>query len=206
MDHQFLHRSTVRLGEHDLSKPAETAFNVNVVKVARYPNYDAKDGHNDLAILYLEHDVTFSDYVRPICLPLDEPLRTKDFTGYNPFVAGWGRTEEGGKPSNILQQLQLPVLENEVCRTKYSKIGKLISEKQFDQAVLCAGELDGGKDSCQGDSGGPLMQPVSVDGVPNFYQIGIVSYGIGCARPDVPGVYTRVQTFVDWIREKVNEV
>lgn len=193
------------MGEHDLSNSADTAFDVNVVKVVKHPTYDAKDGHNDLAVLYLERDVQFTDYVRPICLPLADPIRSKNFVGYNPFVAGWGRTAEGGKPSNVLQQLQLPVLENAVCKAKYSQIGKLISEKQFDQAVLCAGVLDGGKDSCQGDSGGPLMQPVQRDGVPNFYQIGIVSYGIGCARADVPGVYTRVQTFVDWIGQRVAE-
>lgn len=178
---------------------------MNVVKVSRYPSYDAKDGHNDLAVLHLDHDVPFSDAVRPICLPLSEPVRTRNFVGYNPFVVGWGRTTEGGRSSDVLQQLQLPVLENDVCKASYSKIGKLISEKQFDEAVLCAGVLDGGQDACQGDSGGPLVQPVQQGGVPNFYQIGIVSYGIGCARANVPGVYTRVQTFVDWINEKVAE-
>lgn len=56
-----------------------------------------------------------------------------------------------------------------------------------------------------GDSGGPLMSPLIIDGQTIYYQIGIVSYGIGCARTDVPGVYTRVQNFLDWITEKVAE-
>lgn len=132
-------------------------------------------------------------------------MRTKNFVGYQPFVAGWGRTAEGGTAAKILQELQLPVLDNEVCKNRYKKIGKLISEKQFNEAVLCAGVLTGGKDSCQGDSGGPLMAPTKVDGQNHYYQIGIVSYGIGCARMDVPGVYTRVQTFIDWIQEKLAE-
>lgn len=101
-----------------------------------------------------------------------------------------------------------------------------MSEQQFDSAVLCAGELIGGKDSCQGDSGGPLMAPQTLRGKTYYYQIGIgmfrllmltelkkncfyllfaVSYGIGCARANVPGVYTRVQSFVDWIQEKIAE-
>lgn len=132
-------------------------------------------------------------------------MRKKDFLGYQPFVAGWGKTQEAGKSASVLQEVQIPVLTNEICQDRYKKIGKLVSEKQFDNAVLCAGVLAGGKDSCQGDSGGPLMVPSIIDGRIIYYQIGIVSYGIGCARSDVPGVYTRVQTFVDWIQRKVQE-
>lgn len=103
--------------------------------------------------------------------------------------------------------MQLPVLENSECKEQYRKQGKLISEAQFSDLVYCAGQLDGGQDSCQGDSGGPLMQPIFDENSRTFpyYQIGIVSYGIGCARTDTPGVYTRVQQFLDWIQEKVNQ-
>lgn len=88
--------------------------------------------------------------VRPICIPTEEPIRSKSFTGYMPFVAGWGRTQEGGKSANVLQELQIPVLDNEVCKDRYRKQKKLISEKQFTKNVLCAGVLTGGQDSCQG--------------------------------------------------------
>lgn len=79
------------------------------------------------------------------------------------------------------QQLQVPVLANDECREQYKKQGKLISENQFSDVILCAGFLNGGKDSCQGDSGGPLMQPVfnPPTKTHQYYQIGIVSYGIG---------------------------
>lgn len=146
----------------------------------------------------------------PVCLPVDEPIRTRSFVGYNPFVAGWGRLQEGGKSSNVLQELQIPILENAECKEQYRKQGKLITENQFGDAVICAGYLEGGRDSCQGDSGGPLMQPVRQDEANNeisyrYYQVGIVSYGIGCARTDTPGVYSRVQHFVDWIQEKISQ-
>lgn len=64
-------------------------------------------------------------------------------------IAGWGRLQEGGKSSNILQHLQIPILENEECKEQYQKQGKLISQEQFGDAVICAGYLEGGKDSCQ---------------------------------------------------------
>lgn len=148
-----------------------------------------------------------SGAITPICLPIDEPLKSRDFTGYQPFVAGWGKTQEGGKSANVLQQLQLPVLANSKCISAYRTVNRLISEKQFDNAVLCAGYLKGGRDTCQGDSGGPLMQPLQAADMvgAEFYQIGIVSYGVGCARAEIPGVYTRVSNFLDWIRTQINE-
>jgi secreted trypsin-like serine protease len=56
-----------------------------------------------------------------------------------------------------------------------------------------------------GDSGGPLMFPIQdSEGEFNYFQIGIVSFGIGCARSEIPGVYTSVQKFADWIKETVD--
>lgn len=121
------------------------------------------------------------DRVGVVCLPVNEPIRSRSWTDYQPFVAGWGRLQEGGKSSNVLQLLQVPVLPNEECKEQYKKQGKLISENQFSDLILCAGFLEGGKDSCQGDSGGPLMQPVFNPStkIHQYYQIGVVSYGIG---------------------------
>lgn len=197
--------TTVRLGEHNLDTDAEAQhIDIAVIKVIRHPKYDKKDGHTDLAILVVDQDISFSRSIMPICIPTEEPVRTRNYEGYTPFIAGWGRTQEGGTSANILQELQIPVLPNTKCAERYKVQRRLISEKQFDDAVLCAGYLTGGKDSCQGDSGGPLMIPNrGPDGETYYFQIGIVSYGIGCARADVPGVYTRVQTFVDWIQEQV---
>uniref|UniRef100_A0A182R4M9 Peptidase S1 domain-containing protein n=1 Tax=Anopheles funestus TaxID=62324 RepID=A0A182R4M9_ANOFN len=198
--------SVVRLGEHDMDNQTESAHvDVPVYKYISHPSYDTFDGHSDLALLYLTQMVQFNAIIKPICLPTADPVRSTDFTGYNPFIAGWGRTKETGFEAKVLQELQIPILQNQECSQLYKKIRKLFSKKQFNDAVLCAGFLEGGKDSCQGDSGGPLMLPYLVNKKFHYFQIGIVSYGVGCARAELPGVYTRVATFMDWILEQIGK-
>lgn len=97
----------------------------------------------------------------------------------------------------------MPVLENADCKQKYKEIGKLNLDAQFSRLALCAGYNEGGMDSCTGDSGGPLMLPVFTNGEFPFYQIGIVAYGIGCGRENIPGMYTNLQEFMFWINEKL---
>ncbi|XP_059611209.1 transmembrane protease serine 9-like [Phlebotomus argentipes] len=194
----------VRVGEHNLDSNTETQhIDIPVAKATAHPEYDKKDGHSDISIILLQQTIPFSLNIHAICIPTQPPVLTRNFEGYSPFVAGWGRTQEGGKSATVLQELQLPVLKNSECMERYRDVRKLISDKQFDDGVLCAGFLEGGKDSCQGDSGGPLMIPIRSDGVFLYYQIGVVSYGIGCARANIPGVYTRVQTYSQWIQDQV---
>lgn len=99
----------------------------------------------------------FSDKIRPICLPLFEPLRSADLTGYSPFVAGWGSTFFQGPQSTILQDTQVTIVPTSECEKNYKTI---FSTQVFDNRIICAG--DGGHDACQGDSGGPLMVSVSL--------------------------------------------
>ncbi|XP_037048485.1 venom protease-like [Bradysia coprophila] len=201
--------SFARLGEHDISSTTDGVVeDVNVIRAERHPEYNRHDKTNDIAIIYLERDVNMTLRIIPICLPVDHSIRNRSFIDYNPFLAGWGRLEEGGESANVLQELQLPILDNADCKEQYRKQGKLLSDVQFGDAVICAGRLSGGQDGCQGDSGGPLMMPIaSVIRRPvvdfRFYQIGIVSYGIGCARTNTPGIYTSVPHFMDWIQEKI---
>ena len=91
--------------------------------------------------------------------------------------------------STRLLQVDVPIVAPEKCKGTYPK---LHADGQF-----CAGYDEGGKDSCQGDSGGPIYMH---DKVRRFVQIGIVSYGKGCAQPNAWGVYTYVGYFRDWIR------
>ena len=82
----------------------------------------------------------------------------------------------------------MTTMSNQKCWRSYSK-------RQISSSMICAG--DPGKDSCQGDSGGPL----SVLGLDDRYsQIGVVSFGHGCADPSHPGVYARVTAVLNWLK------
>ena len=91
-------------------------------------------------------------------MPLDEPIRSRDFVGYNPFVVGRGRTVATDSLSHagILQQAQIPIHENAVCMKEFKKIGLFVSPLQFDSSAICAGNMDDGKSGSNVDSGGKL--------------------------------------------------
>ena len=105
-------------------------------------------------------------------------------TGSSAEISGWGRTSEFGGTSDVLRSATVGVISDSTCASSD------IYGNDFDPAtMLCAGFLAGGIDSCSGDSGGPLEAPLQGGG---SRLIGITGWGDGCARPNAPGVYTRV--------------
>lgn len=109
----------------------------------------------------------------PICLPIGDRFRTTSFSGLSSTIAGWGRLKEGGKTSDVLQQLDVPILDNFECKERFRNQRRLVSENQFSELVICAGDLNGGHDSCQGDSGGPMMHATQLNNQKQrYYQIG----------------------------------
>lgn len=92
------------------------------------------------------------------------------------YATGWGSTVYGGPISNILYNVKLKIYDKSYCETE-----SLISYvKNFDSQI-CAGELDGSKDTCQGDSGSPIFMLDDVNNQKKFVFVGIVSYGYKCA-------------------------
>ncbi|XP_066958479.1 trypsin-1-like [Macrobrachium rosenbergii] len=175
----------VRIGEYDFSRTDDSPHVERRISSFRlHSNFNARTFDNDIAVLVLESPVTFNDYIRPICLP----PANEAFTGAMATVAGWGATSYQGPVSNVLQQVRVPVWSNADCNNAY--------EQPINDNMVCAANPRGGQDSCQDDSGGPLM--VHVNG--KWVVIGLVSFGTRCAEPGTPGVYTRVNTFLDWIR------
>ncbi|XP_076477265.1 venom protease-like [Bombus vancouverensis nearcticus] len=131
----------------------------------------------------------FSEYIHPICLPIEKSLRNKNFVGYNPFIAGWGALNFSESYTNALMELQLPVVTNTVCEKAYEDFDITITNKE----ICAGGDPRGGKDACGADSGGPLMIPQQF----TYYQIGVVSSGHECGVPGYPGIYTRVTSYLD---------
>uniref|UniRef100_A0AAR2J0T0 Peptidase S1 domain-containing protein n=1 Tax=Pygocentrus nattereri TaxID=42514 RepID=A0AAR2J0T0_PYGNA len=186
-------RLTVYLGDQSLSNQTS---NPNVVsrsvsQLIIHPNYSSSTHDSDLALLKLSSSVTFTNYITPICLAA---AGSKFFNGTLTWVTGWGNTADGvSLPSpKTLLEVQIPVVGNRKCNCLYG-VGDITDN------MVCAGLLAGGKDSCQGDSGGPLVSKQS--GV--WVQAGIVSFGIGCAQPNYPGLYTRVSQYQDWINQQI---
>ncbi|XP_023289826.1 uncharacterized protein LOC105698698 [Orussus abietinus] len=162
--------------------------------VSLHPDYVDNGFINDVALLRLERPVTFSDYVRPVCLPEVEPK-----TGAVCTVTGWGQLFEIGRIfPDTLQEVDLPMISTEECRRKTL----FLPLYRITSGMVCAGLKDGGRDACLGDSGGPLVCP----GQDNRYTLqGITSNGYGCARPGRPGVYTKVFHYLPWIRRVTAE-
>ncbi|MFF0820328.1 S1 family peptidase [Micromonospora haikouensis] len=104
-------------------------------------------------------------------------------------VAGWGAAREGGAQQRYLLKATVPFVSDSVCSTNYG--GDIIPAEE-----ICAGYASGGTDTCQGDSGGPMFRR---DATNAWIQVGIVSWGEGCARPNYPGVYTQVSYFASAI-------
>jgi hypothetical protein len=111
--------------------------------------------------------------------------------GSTAFATGWGDTSEGGSSSDTLRVVELGILADSSCSSAYG--GGYVPS-----VMACAGVLAGGKDTCQGDSGGPLVVPINAGG---YRFVGDTSFGNGCARPNVPGVYGRLAS--DPIRSSI---
>ncbi|XP_033230901.1 venom serine protease Bi-VSP-like isoform X2 [Belonocnema kinseyi] len=188
----------VRLGDLDLLADNDNANPIDVLIDKRiiHPNYSVTSYTNDIAILKLKESIPLSGLIHPICLPISDEIRNRDFARSFPFIAGWGSIYFNGPTSSILQELQIPVVEISQCQRAFQQFKTAI----INEKVICAGYARGGKDACQGDSGGPLMFPKET----TFYLIGIVSYGFRCAEPGFPGVYTRVTAFIDFIKKNLN--
>uniref|UniRef100_A0A6P4FKG7 Serine proteinase stubble n=1 Tax=Drosophila rhopaloa TaxID=1041015 RepID=A0A6P4FKG7_DRORH len=195
VDDLLISQIRIRVGEYDFSHVQEQLPYIErgVAKKVVHPKYSFLTYEYDLALVKLEQPLEFAPHVSPICLPETESL----LIGMNATVTGWGRLSEGGTLPSVLQEVSVPIVSNDNCKSMFMRAGR---QEFIPDIFLCAGYETGGQDSCQGDSGGPL-QAKSQDG--RFFLAGIISWGIGCAEANLPGVCTRISKFTPWILEHV---
>ncbi|XP_023604178.1 mastin-like [Myotis lucifugus] len=160
---------------------------VKVARIIRHPKYSLENeakGGADVALLKLEAPVQPSNLVRWIRLP---PASSAFPPGTRCWVTGWGDIafKEPLPPPKNLQEVEVPIVEDEICWWQY---GSLIKDD-----MLCAGSE--GRGTCYGDSGGPLVCKWR----DSWVQVGVVSWGNDFCFANFPGVYARVKYFLPWI-------
>ena len=183
-------RLDVLTGTNRLAPGGGTRVHVTAKYV--HPGYNPRTSGNDIAILELETPVPYET------IPT---VQAGQFSLWDPgtvaTVTGWGDRDRRDCCTNYpvnLYEVDVPILSNPQCTNAYGS-GYIKSK------MLCAGDLsNGGEDSCQGDSGGPLFVP---DGGSGWLQVGVVSFGVGCARRQFPGVYTRLARYEAFIEQYV---
>jgi len=184
----------ILLGDHKTNKNDHVVF--NVASINDHQSYDSQTTDYDFSMIKLTTAVDWAAHpdIRPVCLPA---TTGNDYSGVTATVTGWGTTSSGGSQSKTLLEVDVGVISNNQCSNDYGYSSSWITD-----TMLCAVVPGGGKDACQGDSGGPLVA-TSGDGVTpgqNYDLIGVVSWGIGCASADYPGVYARVTNQLSWIQ------
>lgn len=172
------------MGEFDVTNPFDQEPAYSVVEVAIHPYFDYATQNYDFMLLRLDREAKGYPFMSLDDGSYGNTLKT--LMGEDLTVMGWGAINEEGNTTDVLRETTVQAYDTDTCVRQY---GDLVRE-----AVLCA--LASYTDSCQGDSGGPLIFKSNKDG---DVQIGIVSKGAGCARPDVPGVYANVGTAYNMI-------
>ncbi|XP_033647661.1 plasma kallikrein-like [Asterias rubens] len=132
-----------------------------------------------------------SRFINSVCLDADVSAGF-DVTS-ECFIVGFGAIKEDGNTADVLQEAMVPLVEIRDCIKAYPR--------DISYNMICAGYMKGGIDACQGDSGGPLVcsRRDESANVERWYLTGITSWGNGCARPNYPGVYTKVARYGDWL-------
>jgi trypsin len=191
--------NTAVIGRHNLN--SNNGESIPIKRETSHAEYNATTLDSDLMLVLLERPTTMD--VPLVKLNAD---KNRPSAGESVTVMGWGditADDFSFEASDVLMSVDINAISNQDCNNssgiaygeEYSYNG-LITDN-----MICA--KDEGQDSCIGDSGGPLViQGSNVNGTTDIL-VGVVSWGLGCALPDFPGVYTRVSQFYDWIKGEV---
>jgi trypsin len=184
---------TAMVHRQDLSKTSaeEKGMTFQILKRRFHPNFNKTTSENDVAVW------TIWGNVYAPCYPILDDGTQANKVGNLLSVVGWGSSTPKGYASDQLMQVEVPIVDNQTCQQAYlyPNYRPIDSNTQ-----ICAGYQNGGKDACTGDSGGPAFVTQEADTI----IVGTTSFGLGCALPNTPGVYTKVAGFKDWILSQIN--
>ncbi|XP_046987649.1 atrial natriuretic peptide-converting enzyme-like [Schistocerca americana] len=170
---------------------------MKVRRVVPHPMYNMGVAHdNDVALFQLKTRVRFHEHLLPVCLP---PANHELHPGTRCTVIGWGKKEDkdASEYEPAVNEVVVPVLNRNLCN-----MWLVHKDLNVTEGMICAGYAEGGKDACQGDSGGPLLCQDEKN-PDRWFVGGIVSWGIKCAHPHLPGVYAYVPRYVPWIKQQM---
>ena len=166
----------VYLGHVDIAT-IQKSYLFSVKDLIVHEKYKKVTNGYDIGIIRLSRAIDFNDAnhgVKCVCQPVTEVL---DIIPDECWVLGWGETE-AQTIAERLHEVKIPLRDEDYCSKTILKFNSDIQ--------LCAGFDKGEKDACQGDSGGPLMCAITT-GPYIYQQVGVVSFGKGCAKPNSPG-------------------
>ncbi|KAM4715224.1 serine protease 27 [Anableps anableps] len=188
------------IGRYQLSGVNQQQLTRRVKNIVIPSGYQDPNNGKDIAVLQLSSPVSWTNHIYPVCLPTPGTLFP---AGMKCYVTGWGDIRENVPltGAGTLQEVQVPIISQSSCQEMYQTDPTEQVDILYD--MICAGYQEGGKDSCQGDSGGPLVCKM-VNGT--WVQAGVVSFGLGCAKQNKPGVYTRLTSYSEFIRSTVPEI
>ncbi|KAL0860353.1 hypothetical protein ABMA27_009753 [Loxostege sticticalis] len=180
-----------RNGCHETEEDEQT---IGIEEIIVHKSFDpsSNDGRNDIALIRLNRMATFSDFVQPICLPMDNwDITKRPPASFELWSSGWGDVNPNyPSPSDVKRKIQLPFVDPMTCVRSVSRLWSL---------QMCAGG-EYKKDSCSGDSGSPLMY----DRNGTFEMLGITSHGVTkCGTNGVPAIYTKVFSYLNWIHSNI---
>ncbi|XP_022782965.1 transmembrane protease serine 9-like [Stylophora pistillata] len=178
----------VVLGEYDVTRKEGIELFREVDIYQLHPDYHLLTADFDIALVRFKPALSkFSRFISPVCLPTANDSFP---AGTNCTVTGFGRLSEVGRQATILQQAVIPIVSRDTCQAAYP-------DYNITPRMMCAGYIAGGIDACQGDSGGPMV--CQKDKI-HWYLAGVISWGLGCARPKSYGIYADVTVLASWVQ------
>ncbi|XP_017491178.1 PREDICTED: venom protease-like, partial [Rhagoletis zephyria] len=187
----------VKVGAHHLDSSGSFA---EVEQIITHENYSPTYHNDDIALLRLKVPLDFSnEHLAPVCLPSSAASDEGRHVGLMTNMVGWGvQSPTSGASSPLLHEVQVPISSQRQCKKAYTELMGAESAIYLNwNNTFCASYEQGEKDTCKGDSGS--SSTVLDESTNTYTQIGIVSFGYGCAQAGYPGVYTYVNKYLGWI-------